>query len=1791
MRAQQHEAGETGRNPGGIAARAPKATAPLPATEQADPRALMALQRTVGNAAATRMMNSRSTLPGGPPAHRGRRQAPSLPAVDESAEFGVVLPPYLMNLQAGGLSFTHGLTGHEFVHAEVTRIAGPAEETDRIRGELGGRPESFFGRGRSFVVKTKRGHFDVTVSVARDTDDEPGTFLSAGAPKEVSEARAASMDPAAREAESEGADIKVDSLRTSTGTGTSGTSRTSRQGLRGSGAVVAPVYPGLWAGAALAGDVNLTSATETHAAKAVSEPRTLRSDGGSVEVLRHVRYQVRITRGGSARGVAHTASGPGTLTMRVPREHLVPTGTTAPDHAAPLAPATAHEVALADSLAPLAVTDAGAPHGGGGGLFDAVASVLHPRLTDLGAPGRPHLYEATSAATVTEDLPRLLAGWVMGEDLASLDGTVKGAYRMRAEILSMAPAWSIGKTQLRTHQQAAHTVSDTSRKGGNLRLGAGPALAVGVPELGPVLRLSQVTLPGAGRSRTVRADQAASTRQGAEVRGEKVLYRTGIRLTAEGTGDAVATSGGRRARTATHDIDVMVSLRAEEARSLGLPLPEGTAAGDLVKTVDKDGRRLPARELPFGGMGSSVALGRFDSAPLIAAVERLFASSPRLAGYLPAEFSAPGPAGQRPGLAGGAGSAPADRRRSSATPSTEETEQQRTNYRNLIALLSQTNIRANKDQLLSTGIPVRLRRKTPGHAHDVQVLVTGRLGPVGHLGDTEDWLVRSSSGVGSGSQTGQSSSRDLATRFNFQLQLVPGKLSGGLSAESALHSGRSGQAGPAVRGDSLNSGQPERSSFGAELSLGVAVTMVTRERKAMRSLTPGRPGRHEPEVEEIASSAGAAEGDPLHLAAQDVRLTTPTGFTVGAAEGGRLRARTAELRRLPQPVGIAGIGALTGGALRVSGPQVRDWSFVETVGDGLAVRNLAYGLLSQAAVRNAPGRADNALATEGLAPRQAIEDRLSPQSVTAALRQAVGTGWVVDNLRHPRRLTPLTGAVGTRFALTRPRIVTVAKGPGTENMALGGHQAAGQKSRTTSHAISYGVAGREKGDHWQLGEGVAGSRGTHRRTAKGMSTTGTVERNSVVPRGRPLYLVQCDLLVRMVAEVSSGLGGTGVAASEQTIPGTVGLWLSEDQLAAAGLRVPGAEDGARPKDAAGTSSRAPGTERTADPAATTGRPERSGGDRQESEGAERTADPAATRDRPAYPGGDRRVSDGADRTADSAATTDRPAHPGGDRQASDGGDRQASDSADEAGPADPAAPPMPPALARDLPLGFGLIEDMPDLVPLLRELRGNVRDAGLAKALLPERQLDDPYRNVQRLLRVLDRDGAVGLLSGAMDGGVPVELFRNRVSRYRAVLRVERTGDAQPFEHTDGDRDMEFATVAVTDRGRTRERGTATGVSASLAGTGESEGGAVDSSAATSGSGVASTAATKSGETSRTQVGIRTIVDGSAPSVRMRVPVTASLELLSSDGRVAKAEITGRSLVYRALEKDMRALARVRPVAAPGAGRGLRRPTASPADLRTWRGRGAALPTEVQVNGFRGAEQLRTAIAGAVRDAGGSARFDPKALSHAAYAQSEAVSTEWLTAALPLLVSGGCDLPTNHHSGLEGQDLDCSLHARLRDGRVLGLGDTAIFETVAQSDPGEGRAGATDLHSGADHGRGVRGHFGAGPLLTDPGRMSEAVANGAQASDSSALAGNASGSVPLHKPKTESVLVQFTAEFRIVADIHNRLTQGVRPRGSNTATRDLVLGRPVVIRIPLPSVRRMLAGGEAAHVSDPLRLL
>ncbi|MFJ8147226.1 hypothetical protein ACIQ6R_19420 [Streptomyces sp. NPDC096048] len=328
---------------------------------------------------------------------------------------------------------------------------------------------------------------------------------------------------------------------------------------------------------------------------------------------------------------------------------------------------------------------------------------------------------------------------------------------------------------------------------------------------------------------------------------------------------------------------------------------------------------------------------------------------------------------------------------------------------------------------------------------------------------------------------------------------------------------------------------------------------------------------------------------------------------------------------------------------------------------------------------------------------------------------------------------------------------------------------------------------------------------------------------------------------------------------------------------------------------------------------------------------------------------------------------------------------------------------------------------------------------------------------------------------------MPVELLRNssrpgrRAKPYRAVFHIRRTGAGEIVGPSGGDREMEYATVAAAQRTRTHQESRSDGLGLVLTGSESSGEAAADRSAGVLGPAAGRSEATSRAVAERGQTGLRAIV-GEAPSVKVRVPIKAELELRSADGQVARVDIGG-VLVHRALEKDLAALANVtpvpeerlpgrRPVVAPG-GSG-----AHPAALGTWRAAGARLPMEAQADGFRGAPQVRALIGRAMASADAGTGLGTGSAAH--YAHGEAVSTEWLLAALPLLVSAGAELPPVHISGAEGRDVDCELHARLLDARPLGESEAMTFETVAQSGPEGPRPAGVEHRQAARHGTAVR---------------------------------------------------------------------------------------------------------------------
>lgn len=138
------------------------------------------------------------------------------------------------------------------------------------------------------------------------------------------------------------------------------------------------------------------------------------------------------------------------------------------------------------------------------------------------------------------------------------------------------------------------------------------------------------------------------------------------------------------------------------------------------------------------------------------------------------------------------------------------------------------------------------------------------------------------------------------------------------------------------------------------------------------------------------------------------------------------------------------------------------------------------------------------------------------------------------------------------------------------------------------------------------------------------------------------------------------------------------------------------------------------------------------------------------------------------------------------------------------------------------------------------------------------------------------------------------------------------------------------------------------------------------------------------------------------------------------------------------------------------------------------------------------------------------------------------------------------------------------------------------FETAAQSHLGAPRPTQTEGQSAAEQSRQARGLLGAGVLNADEFRLNQLMGNTGGSGSATGAATNAAGSMPLHKPKFSSVLVQFTLDVRVVA----RVTDRVRTSRTQVAERDLTLPTPVVIRMPLPVAGRLLAA-HPTEIADP----
>ncbi|MEW1725104.1 hypothetical protein [Streptomyces sp. NPDC093109] len=1674
------------------------------------------------------------------------------------------LHPYLESMRAAGSATFHDLEGTDWVARTIGNLTNGGN-AEIITEQLELRTQSFLGGGRPFQVLGGDGRwYDVTLAVGRSPRERrPLVELPAESPSSRT-VRAlsapASLETLAEEPDAAKADDALPAMYPERKVAVDASRSRTRYGgfaLKGAGTILAPTpVPALLAGVLGSMNIPVRRVSTTVGTKQSVSRRDGMLNETTVDVPRLVEFVVTVKKAGVP--ASSTFRGEGGVTVNVPVSHLMPEGT--PYRSAeprPVSADLARSIASADSLTPMAVSGNGSLDAGRGGLFGAIAGVVHPALTAQGSPGRDVVFDASTADGVQRDLLAALSGWVDSGELSGKDESVHGSYRFRATITDIAPVYDLGDPWPRSDQQSKSEQSVEVGRERGAEIAVGPAFGAGLMGSGPLVKAWINPLIGAQRRRFSSFATKVSGLQGADVMGDRVLYEARVRLNYEGSGPlSPEMRAGRAAPHTRFTVTTWFSLRADEAAFLGLALPAGLSVKPLVKHPGVQ------RSLLAGPRGFSTAMSRFDTTRLIAEIEKVFAQDERLKGLLP-KFGTENRASD--GLIGDL---------LYSTRATADGDRALKNHQTLTATLSDTHMRARKEVLLTQGVVAVLRGKGRAHSKYVLVRVKGLdSGPGEYLGDTDDWRVRSALELSTEVISGAAGNQVFGIRTGVSGKPLPGHLYLTGSGALTFSSTRARRGGPNSKNGSANSGAEQTALHRTMLGFDVEITLVERPRAWKRSTVPALPGRQSPDVQIIART-GDVSGRPttrqLHVDPVPVRLTTPVPFTLTPLQRELLNP-PGPARRLQVPP-LRGISTMYDPRWAVPSDdekRLREWVYIEDIGDGSDIQQLALGLLAGAAGD------DTALSTPGLDPALWIEDRFSPGAVAVGLGRGSGVS-LADDLHYKRRIGSLTGALGQRSELVNPVVIDVVEGPKTKNAVAGGHQAATSKagSRSLAFATTIGGAGNMNPILWTLG-GLSGSYGWGRTRSREQSMSGTVERVAATKEGGRLVLAQADLKLFQAAEISVSAGSDGTRSGGILRPKRVVLWLTEKQARDQGL-----------------------------------------GDQLDARLRVRDAESAA---------------DEADVVAPAEASSETPAE-------------QSERSTEQ-----PASQPDEELrLGGDGPLGLGLPEELPDfgqLLPMLKDEVVAARGQAFAEALLPERLLSDRYRNTQRLAAILDRVAVPALLSGAMDGGVPVELFLGGESgrhAYTAHFSVRR-GTGVFHDRPDEMRGFEYGTAMSVAESNSEGKSTGPGLDVVTLPTpalsGNAAVGALQPGTALHFEGISPQSR---GAATAYQHSVNSTVREDVAQVRLRVPFTATLALydhglseyrdpiasvdlpLPSEAGRDRGDTPGRvlgevddgsllpgdtgetsdtsstsatsdsggfsvtsgteatdarpSLLFRVPEADLAALAHVSPPRAR---------TLSPDDqvasLAEWRSKGVRLPREAQANTFQGAEAVRRGLASLAGQVGGGEDFHTTGRS-TSYTIQEAVSTEWLTGAVPPLVARGLPLPEAHvPAALRNQDLDVTLYARLGDGEVLGPVGDIKFDVVDGGEAGRPAREAANTGTRGDQAGAWQG--GVGWVRYGLNDVYDGRADFALPGDKYEYTTQEGyGTTNWFIRSGPGVLVQFkNVDLRMVATLKQRLGH-VIDVGESRGTRDLALEHPVVIRMLRRSAAQMMAGGA---VTDP----
>ncbi|GAA3842672.1 hypothetical protein GCM10022243_06380 [Saccharothrix violaceirubra] len=1042
------------------------------------------------------------------------------------------LPEFVNSGRALGAVATANPTGVPRVLSTVTtllpRVDGATPQgIGRIEAAIDGNFETLLGNGRKFPVQVGNQHFEV--KVVATLHSPPSTAVA---------------PPAST--------TKVD-MATNSGSTTGSTTQISTSGDIGTSALftttVGP-YGSVGAKAQFArpAQANTTQTSTVDNRQIRSGKNSTNADVPVTYTLTVVDAQNNVVNTGT---VTSTATDPVGITLKIPDEITTLTPPVTPGRIATPADGWGGKI---EHPAPEAVTFDGnvTPDQ----AFDRVAAKLPPSVTQMGAPGRTELRDFLSATNIRDNAGAMMNDWITSPDLVSRNSAHASVVQMRLTPRTAELVGVTNDTQLRIHESATSgsAVSSSTKSGFDVNL------AVGGGAMVPKTVGGTVGLVGGFSSKNTETSSSgtvAGNKSGIEIKSETGLYKVTADL-------EIKTTTGQNVVVPT---TVYLRLGTFEANAHGLPV--NTATGFTAGTPNT--RHAPpylASQVASGG----AKVGEFAPGNEVKGkVETAIKGIPGFDGFLPKWNTT------------------ADPRQSGRNFA--DVVDATANQRKLDTELSRAALTAKMDTLLGPGVTVQLKRRGLWSNDYVNVTVKATLRNPTHLGQVEGHAVRGSASVAP--RLDASTTVQKGWNAGLEGRVVIPTVTGGNSVSPAPNIGAKYNSSTAYKTSSgatattttLSTGGSRAQVFQHDVDITVEVTKFSAHRAWVKRLTPGAPKMKIPAPQVVAMTkadattpnpASSANGVPVAADAKaippingKVNLWVPDGATFTSPPNAN-PIGTPTARPMTAPPTIAD---LVSGKWNSPAPSAAPNTAPNTTAQPQPNTRNKYNLLHVDAVANTgaihaealnvlnrAARADGSLTSLGTQARNQIDKMFSAENIKAQLPISSKTGVQEGGMLYSRRISNRTGAFGSNFELSNPKLLSMSDGTPTENALTGGFKTGDSTTKNQSVDLTAAVnvpIKPEKDATAAVGIGPNAKWTPWAKFGgKSHEVGGEVFRNKRSQAQRTYY-VQLDAKVNLVAESRTGnvlvKGTPNRAGSTVDLPGSVFVRVDEATARQMGL--------------------------------------------------------------------------------------------------------------------------------------------------------------------------------------------------------------------------------------------------------------------------------------------------------------------------------------------------------------------------------------------------------------------------------------------------------------------------------------------------------------------------------------------------------------------------------------------------------------------------------------------------------------